>query len=114
MNQEQRILILMTTTEMRRKGNRMTLYDLVNSLTSVDEDKTIYAKRPWQPGTAVVVATELDEGGVPDEAAKAGAEYFLEVFLANDVLKGWLSSLDKEPTIEEKCLRLIKYAEKDA
>ena len=92
----------------------MTLNDLINQLYSFDEEKTIYAKRPWHPDTVATVATEPDEGGIPDEAAEIGAEYFLEIFLANEFLEGWVSNLDKAPTIEEKCLRLIKYAENDA
>ncbi|WP_376748469.1 hypothetical protein [Kosakonia cowanii] len=95
-------------------GNRMTLSDLIDQLDSFGEEKTIYAKQPWHPDTVATVADEPDDGGKPNEASKIGAEYFLEIFLANDFLGGWISHLDKEPTVEEKCLRLIKYAEDNA
>lgn len=95
----------------------MTLSDLIDRLDSFDEEKTIYAKQPWHPDAiaiVAIVADEPDEGDIPDEASKVGAEYFLEIFLASEFLEGWTSHLDKAPTVEEKCLRLIKYAENDA
>jgi len=92
----------------------MALNDVINQLDSFDEEKTIYAKRPWHPDTIAIVAIEPDEGGIPDEAAKVGAEYFLEIFLANEFLEELLSYSEKFPSIEERCLRLIKYAENDA
>lgn len=104
----------MATADMRYGRNRMTLSDLIDRLNSFEEEKTIYAKQPWHPDTIAIVADEPDEGGIPDEASKVGAEYFLEIFLASEFLEGWTSHLDKEPTVEEKCLRLIKYAENDA
>lgn len=71
-------------------------------------------KKPWSPDSEAIVATEPDEGGVPNEAAQINAEYFLEIFLANEFLEGWLSNLDQEPSVKDQCLRLIKYAENDA
>ncbi|WP_455819465.1 hypothetical protein [Pseudomonas cerasi] len=92
----------------------MTLIDVINQLDSFDSDDTIYAKKPWMPDSEAIVATEPDDGGVPDKAAKIDAEYFLEVFLAVEFLEGWLSNFDQKPTGKEQCLRLIQYAENDA
>ncbi|MBP2198251.1 hypothetical protein [Pantoea cypripedii] len=50
---------------------------------------------------------------MPDEAAKINAEYFLEIFLANEFLDGWLSNPGQEPSVKDQCLRLIKYTEND-
>ncbi|MHA8115615.1 hypothetical protein ACX122_21465 [Kosakonia cowanii] len=92
----------------------MTLSDLIDRLNSFEEEKTIYAKQPWHPDTIAIVSDEPDEGGIPNEASKVGAEYFPEIFLAREFMENWTSHLDKEPTVEEKCLRLIKHAENDA
>lgn len=94
--------------------NKMTLNDVINQLDSFDDDDTIYAKQPWKPDSEAIIATEPDDGGLPDEAAKINAEYFLEVFLANEFLEGWLSNLAQSPSPKEQCLRLIQYAENDA
>ena len=40
--------------------------------------------------------------------------YFLEVFIARDVLDDWTASLQGPPTLEDKCTRLIDYAINDA
>lgn len=104
----------MVTADMPYGGNEMTLNDVIKQLDSLDDENTIYVKKPWSPDSEAIVATEPDEGGVPDEAAKINAEYFLEIFLANEFLEGWLSNLDQEPSVKDQCLRLIKYAENDA
>lgn len=95
-------------------GNEMKLNELVKKLNEFDEEKTIYAKRPWHPDTLVIIATELEAGVVPEEAIKIGAEYFLEIFLANEFLEGCISYSKNLLSFQEKCLRLIEYAENDA
>lgn len=95
-------------------GNKMILTDVINQLDNLDSDDTIYAKKPWTPDTEVVIATEPDDGGLPDQAAKINAEYFIEIFLAKEFLEGWLSSFYQKPSIKDQCLRLIQYAENDA
>jgi len=92
----------------------MTLTDVINQLDNFDSDDTIYAKKPWIPDTEVVIATEPEDGGLPDQAAKINAEYFLEIFLAEEFLESLLSSFDQKPSIKDQCLRLIQYAENDA
>lgn len=95
-------------------GNKMKLIDVINQLDSFGDESTIYVEQPWNPDSIALVAVESEEGGIPDEAAKINAEYFLEVFLANEFLEGWLANLDQTPPIKDQCLRLIKYAENDA
>lgn len=92
----------------------MTLIDVINQLGYLNNDDTIYAEKPWTPDSEVVIETEPDDGGVPDQAGKMNAEYFIEIFLAKEFLEGWLSSLDQKPSLKDQCSRLIKYAENDA
>jgi len=37
-----------------------------------------------------------------------------QVFIARDVMEGWMATLDAQPTLHQKCARLIKYATIDA
>lgn len=106
--------IRMVTAGMPYGGNKMTLNDSINQLDSFDSDDALYVKKPWKPDSEVVVATEPDDGGVPDQAAKIDAEYFIEIFLAKEFLEDWLSNLDQKPSAQDRCLRLIQYAENDA
>ena len=112
--------IRMVTAGMPYGGNKMTLNDIINQLDSFDNfdsfdsDDALYVKKPWKPDSEVVVATEPDDGGVPDQAAKINAEYFIEIFLAIEFLEDWLSNLDQKPSAQDRCLRLIQYAENDA
>jgi hypothetical protein len=40
--------------------------------------------------------------------------YFLEVSIAREFLHDWLGNPGAEPTLADKCARLITYAESDA
>ena len=95
-------------------GNKMTLNDVINQLDSFDDDDTIYVKQPWTPDSEAIVVTEPEDGGLPDKAVKINAEYFLEIFLADEFLEGWLSSLDQKPSAKDQSLRLIQYVQNDA
>ena len=92
----------------------MTLLDAINTLDDLDEVSTIYAAEPWAENSKAIVAQEPASGGLPAEAEKLGLKYFLEVFIARDFLDDWKGSLDEEPTLQEKCARLIQYAINDA
>lgn len=104
----------MVTAGMPFGENKMKLSEIINQLNNFDGDDTIYVKQPWTPESEAVVATEPDNGGLPNEAAKIGAEYFLEIFLAQEFLEGWLSNLGEEPSDKEQYLRLIAYAKNDS
>ena len=95
-------------------GEIMTLIEVVGDLESLEEGATIYAAEPWRENSEATVAAEPETGGLPTEAAELGLKYFLEVFIARDFLAGWTANLDAEPTLQEKCARIIKYAITDA
>jgi hypothetical protein len=95
-------------------GEVTTLGDAIGRLASLDQDATIYAAEPWSAKSAAMVAIEPDSGGIPEDAATRGLEYFLEVAVARDFLEGWESTLDSTPTELERCARLIRYAIDDA
>jgi hypothetical protein len=92
----------------------MTLIEAIRDLDSFGDEATIYAAEPWNESSTVIVALEPAAGGPPTQAAEHGLRYFLEVSIARDFLEGWIGSLGAEPTLEEKCARLIKYAITDA
>jgi hypothetical protein len=92
----------------------MKLIEAVQDLDALDKESTIYAATPWTENSEVIVAREPDSGGLPVEAEKLDLKYFLEVFIAQDFLEDWLSNFDVQPTSQEKCIRLIKYAISDA
>jgi hypothetical protein len=92
----------------------MTLLEAVDKLDSLNKASTIFAAEPWTANSQVIVATEPDSDGVPEEARKLGLKYFLEIFVAREFLEGWIANKKPEPTVHEKCARLIKYAITDA
>ena len=92
----------------------MTLLEVVKNLSTCDDELTIYAGRPWDCDSQVVVAREPDQGGWPPEAKSCGALYFLEVSVAMEVLQGWLATEGRPISFREQCERLIQYATNDA
>ncbi len=92
----------------------MTLQQIVEELDSLDKANTIYVAEPWMENSKAMVLPEPEEGGLPLEAKKLGLKYFLEVFIAQDFVEGWVENLHIEPTSLQKCLRLIQYATTDA
>lgn len=109
-----KLYILMVTAGIPSGENKMKLREVINQLDNFNSDYTVYAKQPWTPDSEAVVAMEPDNGGIPDEAKKINAEYFLEIFLVQEFIEGWLSNLDEPPSETDKCFRLIEYAENDA
>jgi hypothetical protein len=90
-------------------GGVLKLRDVVAQIQSFDDELTIYAAPEWSPDSTVVIGPEPDGGGVPPEAASEGMRYFLEIFIAKEVLDG-LQALD----LEARTKRLIQYAITDA
>jgi hypothetical protein len=82
----------------------VTLAEVVARLREFDDELTIYAKKPWEPGTPAVVAEEPEDGSLP--RAARGFSYFLEVHLAREVA----DAPHPAPLVD----RLIYYAENDA
>lgn len=95
-------------------GQVTTLVEIVNSCDGLSEVDTIYAREPWTEQSVAIVATEPSSGGLPEDAKNLGLRYFLEVSVANEFLVDWSQSLKREPTLKEKCQRLIQYAINDA
>lgn len=91
----------------------MTLLEAILGVDSLDDGSTIYAAEPWTDHSEVVIASEPESGGRPAEAQGLGLKYFLEVFVARDVLEGRAASLGTMPTPQEQCAVLIHYAIND-
>ena len=89
----------------------MKLIDVVGELVSFDRQNTIYASEPWTPDCEAIVAPESAMPPMTLERLKM--KYFLEVFIARDVLDDWTTSVES-PTLRESCARLIHYAIYDA
>lgn len=92
----------------------LTLLDVVSGLNRLDDELTIYAREPWTRDSEVILEVEPDEGGLPARAAKGGFAYFIEVFIASEILGDWSRSLSIPPSEERMCDRLIQYAINDA
>jgi hypothetical protein len=95
-------------------GPTMKLIEAIRDLNALDEESTIYASQPWSENSEAIVAREQELGGLPTEAERLGLSYFLEVFVARDFVEDWTASLDPQPTLQQTCARLIKYAVNDA
>ncbi|MGH2613023.1 MAG: hypothetical protein ACRDFB_08265 [Rhabdochlamydiaceae bacterium] len=92
----------------------MTLIKLMQKLETFDNESTIYAAKPWTENSKALALHEPESGGLPPEAEILELGYFLEVSVARDFIENWAVSLDTAPTLQEKCLKLIQYAIKDA
>jgi hypothetical protein len=90
-------------------GEMMSLLQVVRELAALDRDSTIYAAKPWALNSKAVVRRESDKG-----QPFCGGDYFLEVFIAQDLLRDWEKGLSKQITDEQRCARLIQYAIADA
>jgi hypothetical protein len=92
----------------------MRLIEAIRDLNALDEQGTIYASEPWVENSEAIVAREAESGELPAEAERLGLSYFLEVFIARNFVEDWIAGLSTQPTLEQKCARLIKYAVTDA
>lgn len=95
-------------------GETMRLVDAINQLETLDDEMTIYAREPWAPDSEATVELEPDDGGLPSQAKSQGLAYFLEVFVAQEFVEGWLGNMPEQPTDLDICRRLIEYAVNDA
>lgn len=92
----------------------MKLIDLVSSIDTLDENSTIYATSPWTVESDAIVAEESADANSSSVFEREGKQYFLEVFIAREFLNDWEVGLDFVPTDEDRCNRLIQYAQNDA
>lgn len=90
---------------------KVALADIINQLDGVDEGQIICARRPWSDQAEGLLALPDENLSVPNDVKAAGFEYFLEVFVAREVLQVFGN---KPATLEDKIRLLIYYAENDA
>lgn len=91
----------------------MKLLEITRQIHRLDAEKTIYAKKPWLNDTEALLYNEPEERLVPSELQDQGYEYFLEVFIAQELIPD-LSHAEASFTLEQWCQKLIHYAESDA
>jgi hypothetical protein len=101
----------------------MLLRDAIARLDELPDSATLFVERlsgKFRPESRaeLVELSEADlERPVSEVAAELapGTEYFLEVFLAREIVDGWCHNLgNQEPTVEQVLERIIYYAENDA
>jgi len=95
----------------QNRGVRLS--EIIHELESFDKEDTIYASEPWTEDSDALVSPVASSNG-PSDLSKRNLSYFLEIFVAREVLDGWTASLGSEPTLQQKCARLIQYARNDA
>ena len=93
----------------------MKLEEAVALLPTLDDEITIYARRPWgrDAESALVRETGVryEDNDAIREAEAAGFEYFLEVHVAMEVLEVFG---ERPPTADERFRLILHYAEYDA
>jgi len=101
----------------------MTLHETINSIESLPEEATIFAERingEFSPESRAVLIEMTDEElSMPVQEVAAnkapGTEYFLEIFVAKEVIEGWQEYCKgAEITSNELTKIMIYYAENDA
>jgi hypothetical protein len=96
----------------------MRLIEFINNIDKIDEESVLYVKRIdgqflFQSEVTILKLTEEELEWRTFEVTEKkcpGFEYFLEVFLINEIIEDF----EKNESIEAKCKRLIHYAEFDA
>jgi hypothetical protein len=83
---------------------------LVADLAATPADGIICARKPWSASSDAVITKPTEQLGVPSTLRSDGYEYFLEVFVARDVL----AALPEPRTVDDQVALLIYYAENDA
>ena len=89
----------------------MTLEDVIHDLETLENTLTICVQRfpVWTCSSEAALVVHADVPG------RNNFPYFLEVYVAKDVLRAWSFARDgKTPNLAEKCEALIYYAENDA
>ncbi|TXD47386.1 MULTISPECIES: hypothetical protein [unclassified Polaribacter] len=94
----------------------MNLIEFIKTIEKIDEQSILYLKRingqfTFESKITVLKILEEDEEMKSKdlEVTEKGFDYFLEVFLINEIIE----DLEKNESVESKCKRLIHYAEFD-
>ena len=93
----------------------VTLGEILDSLSTLDEDLTFYAPeaRPLTAESRAVAAMEPDDGSEPPEAV--GLTYLIEVYLAKEALDSWSEWRGGHvPTTAQRVEAIAYYADNDA
>jgi hypothetical protein len=88
------------------------LCELIADIDQMNPEDVICAKPEWEPDSEARLFRLTEDYRVPEEAKAQGYEYFLEVDVIRQVLEEFRGRPD--PSIEEKCKRIIPYAKYDA
>lgn len=95
--------------------SRMTFRDVIEQLSSFDDEQTIFLDRQAElcADTPAVVAWIPEDDSHPDEAN--GLSVFLDIWHAREIIEGKarLAKLS-QPSTTQKLDLLIEYAKKDA
>ena len=91
-----------------------TLLETVDRSAELDASEAIYAATPWRPSSVAVVAREPPDGSLPPEASSLSCRFFLDIVVCRAAMIGFRAWLKREPTLEERCLELIRFASKTA
>ncbi|OWQ97721.1 hypothetical protein [Sphingopyxis witflariensis] len=87
----------------------MRLVELITRASDwTDDDSTIYVAKPWSGDADAIVVSPAPDTTEPVERDGVKYDYFLETFIARDLLEGLNGSPD------DRCQRLVDYAENDA
>lgn len=94
----------------------MKLIELIELATGWDgEDATIYVAKPWAPDAEATMVFPAPDETTPIERDGCTYHYFLEGFIARDVLEYYAASgQGAGASTRQLCERLIRYAENDA
>ncbi len=98
------------------EGGDVQLLELLGQVEQWnDEDTTIYVAPPWSCESEAMLISPAPDTTEPVERNGRRYEYFLETFLAREFLEGYAASAEGASASEEqRCKRLLRYAEQDA
>ena len=101
---------------LRKENIVKTLKELLENLESLDDELTIYAKSDpeWSPDSYAIACSPLQDGTTKPPPEAVGMEYFLEVFIAKEVVEDLESIGQTKPSLQEICNAVIHYAKYDA
>jgi len=89
----------------------MTLKEIIVHLNEFDENKVIFAQKPWSADSLAVVENLDEDLRIPAALKHNGYEYMLEIFIFMEVI-GVLD--DKKRTLQNLIELIIYYSSFDA
>lgn len=98
-------------------GSRLSLKlaEIISQGDFAGDDVTIYAERPWTTASEAILVSPPPEFTHAIRQGEKAFDYFLEAFIARDFLDDLVALGDGAAMSEdERCKRLIQYAENDA